>query len=70
MLPTMHGYKHYFITVTDQISGLLPDSVCNCCVTAHTLINLPILKLSMCHSVSPSELKEYQFVVIVLGTGL
>ena len=57
-----------------QISGLLPDSVYNCCVTAHILINLPIEVInSACTTVktlvSPSDLK-YQSVVIALGTGL
>ena len=64
-------------TASIQISGLLPDSIYNCCVTAHILINgnLPIELIdSACATVktlvSPSELKEYQFIAIALGTGL
>ena len=61
-------------TSSIQISGLLPDSVYNCCVTAHILINLPIeVKNSVCTTVrtlvSPSN-TNYESAVIVLGTFL
>ena len=57
-----------------QISGLLPDSVYNCCVTAHILINLPIEVInSVCTTVrtlAPPSNTNYESVVIVLGTFL
>ena len=61
-------------TSSIQISGLLPDSVYNCCVTAHILINLPIeVKNSACTTVrtlAPPSNTNYESVVIILGTFL
>ena len=61
-------------TSSIQIGGLLPDSVYNCCVTAHILINLPIEVInSVCTTVRtlvPPSNTNYESVVIVLGTFL
>ena len=56
-------------TTTVQVNGLLPDTVYNCCVTAHLERDLPIdLIFSSC--VTTKTLSELQTSTAVLGLGV
>ena len=57
------------ISTSIQISGLLPDSIYNCCVTTHIMINLPIEVInSACTTVRtlapPSNTNDESVVIV------